>query len=458
MAQNLLSLEEAAAMLGISTDELNRLREDREIFGVRDGNTWKFKREEVERYRDMNAGNSGIGSGALDLPVSLDDEESHEGDSVLLSNIMLEGPSSSMSSTVIGKAGDLDDGDVDIQLGGEDEDVQLGGEVSDLQLAGDSGLSLIPTDGGGMDSDLKLVADDEPQASSPDQTTVQHQASGDSDLELAADDDLSFSGIGLADDSSPKQPQVAPPAQAGGESDLTLGGSSLALEDDEFTLSDSTVGGGLVEEGSPESTINLVEDDDAGDLVLGGSGIGSDIADSGINLAAAADSGLSLEEPLGELGSDQALGAVQELEEVSDDDFLLTPMLEVEGDEADASGSQVIALDADEPFDENAATLLGEDIQGMDMLGAAPAFGAGAVPQPTMGGPLAAPMPATAPVLAEPEGKYGLGSVLGLAAVTVVLAVSGIMMYEMLIYMWSWESPSPIVGTISKSLVNLFEQ
>jgi excisionase family DNA binding protein len=450
MAQNLLSLEEAAAMLGISTDELNRLREDREIFGVRDGATWKFKREEVERYRDMNASSSAIGGSISDLPITLDDDDSREGDSVLLSNIMLEGPSSSMSSTVIGKAGDLDDGDVDIQLGGED--IQLGGEVSDLQLAGDSGLSLIPTDGGGMDSDLKLVAD-EPQSGAADEATVQYQASGDSDLELAADDDLSFSGIGLAEDSSPKQPKVAPPE---GESDIALGGSNLALEDDEFTLSDSTIGGGLVEEGSPESTINLVEDDDAGDLVLGGSGIGSDIADSGINLAAAADSGLSLEEPLGELGSDQALGAVQELEEVSDDEFLLTPMLEVEGDEADASGSQVIALDADEPFDENAATLLGEDIQGMEMLGAAPAFGAG--PQPAMGGPLAAPMPTMAPAMAEPEGKYGLGSILGLTAVSLVLAVSGIMMYEMLIYMWSWENPSPIVGNISKSLVNLFEQ
>ena len=450
MAQNLLSLEEAAAMLGISTDELNRLREDRDIFGVRDGATWKFKREEIERYRDKFSGGSpsGIGSGIIDLPISLDDEESKEGDSVLLSNVMLEGPSSSMSSTVIGKAGDLDDGDIDIQLGGE---------ASDLELAGDSGLSLIPTDGGtGVDSDLKLVAD-EPEEPAATEETIQYQASGESDLELAADDDLSFSGIGLADASSTSQPQVTPP-QSAGDSDITLGGSGLELEDDEFTLSDSTVGGGLIEEeGSPESTINLVEDDDAGDLVLGGSGMGSDIADSGINLAAAADSGLSLEEPLGELGSDQALGAVQELEEAEDDEFLLTPMLEVEGDEADASGSQVIALDADEPFDENAATLLGEDIQGMEMLGGgAPAFGAG--PQPTMGGPLAAPAPAMAPVAAEPEGKYGLGSILGLAAVSVVLAMTGIMMYEMLIYMWSWDNPSPIVGTVSDSLVNLFEQ
>lgn len=456
MAQNLLSLEEAAAMLGISTDELNRLREDRDVFGVRDGNTWKFKREEIERYRDKFSGStSGMGSGLIDLPISLDDdEESREGDSVLLSNVTLEGPSSSMSSTVIGKAGELDD---------EDVDIQLGGEASDLELAGDSGLSLIPSDGGsGVDSDLKLVAADDEQEAPKDETTIQYQASGDSDLELAADDDdLTFSGIGLADD----EPIEAAPQSSGedealsiqGDSDITLGGSALELEDDDFTLSDSTAGGGLIEEeGSPESTINLVEDDDAGDLVLGGSGTGSDIADSGINLAAAADSGLSLEEPFGELGSDQALGAVQELEEVEDDDFLLTPMLEVEGDESDASGSQVIALDAEEPFDENAATLLGEDLAGMESLGAAPAFAAG--PQPAVGGPLAAPAPAMAPAAVQPEAKYGVGTILGLTAVTLVLAMTGIMMYEMVVYMWSWENPSPIVGTLSEQLVGLFEQ
>ncbi len=130
-------------------------------------------------------------------------------------------------------------------------------------------------------------------------------------------------------------------------------------------------------------------------------------------------------------------------------------MLEVEGDESDASGSQVIALDAEEPFDENAATLLGEDIQGMDAFGAQPAFAAG--PQPTLGGPLAAPAPSMAPAMAQPEGRYGIWSILGLCLVFLVLATTGMMMYEMLRYMWSWETPHPVAANIMDAIVGLFE-
>ncbi len=439
MAQNLISLEEAAAILGISTDELTRLREDRDIFGIRDGSVWKFKREEIERYRDKFTGSpSGVGSGVIDLPISLDDE-SRESDSVLLSDILV-GPSSSMSSTVIGKAGELEVDEADIQI-------ELGGEGSDLELAGDSGLSLIPGESGsGIDSDLKLVASGEGKKEPGDAGS-----DGGSDLELAADDELGFSDIALEPDDQAAASGASKGASPG--SDVNLLGSDLQLEDDDFTLSDSTAGGLIEEVASPESTINLAGDDDS-DLVLGGSGTGTDIADSGINLAAAADSGLSLEEPLGELGSDQGLGG-QELEEVADDDFLLTPMLEVEGDESDASGSQVIALDAEEPFDENAATLLGEDIQGMDAFGAQPAFAAG--PQPTLGGPLAAPAPSMAPAMAQPEGRYGIWSILGLCLVFLVLATTGMMMYEMLRYMWSWETPHPVAANIMDAIVGLFE-
>ncbi len=448
MAQNLISMEEAASILGISTDELNRLREDRDIFGVRDGSVWKFKRDEVERYRDKFAGStSGMGSSVIDLPISLDDEESRETDSVLLSDIFV-GPSSSMSSTVIGKAGEPED-EADIQI-------ELGGDSSDLELAGDSGLSLIPSEiGSGIDSDLKLVASGEPETKHDPLESV---SEGDSDLELAADDDFGFSDIALEPDDEPVTTSIGDQTVRLPESDVKLLGQELELElDDDFTLSDSTAGGLIEEEGSAESTINLAGDeDDDSDLVLGGSGTGTDIADSGINLAAAADSGLSLEEPLGDLGSDQTLGGMQDLEEVADDDFLLTPMLEVEGDESDASGSQVIALDAEEPFDENAATLLGEDIQGMDSFGAQPAFTAG--PQPAMGGPLAGAAPMMAPAMAQPEGRYGIGSILFLCLAFLVLATTGMMMYEMLRYMWSWENPSPIAASIMGGIVDMFEK
>ncbi len=48
MSKKYLSLEEAAQMLGISKDELNRLRERQEIRGFADRGTWKFKHEDIE--------------------------------------------------------------------------------------------------------------------------------------------------------------------------------------------------------------------------------------------------------------------------------------------------------------------------------------------------------------------------------------------------------------------------
>ena len=140
-------------------------------------------------------------------------------------------------------------------------------------------------------------------------------------------------------------------------------------------------------------------DDD--DMVLGGSGSGSDITiggDSGISLVDPADSGLSLEEPLNlgageeslELGEDDMLtfsaDTFSSPSIKTDDDFQLTPMPESEGDDSE-SGSQVIALDTEGEGDEGVtmigsggsmAAMLDEDLGGEPSLG------------------LAAPMPMTA--------------------------------------------------------------
>jgi len=49
---NYVSLEEAAKILGVSTDALVEMRSKGEIFGYRDGASWKFKQEEIERVLD----------------------------------------------------------------------------------------------------------------------------------------------------------------------------------------------------------------------------------------------------------------------------------------------------------------------------------------------------------------------------------------------------------------------
>lgn len=442
MAAPLISLEEAARLLGKTTDEVKRLLERRELYAVRDGATWKFKPEEIQRYqRDAAAGKSGT---EFEIPGADEDSDSIEiggaPDVVLLSEEELGGSSPSTSSTVIGPA----------PAGKQAAD-------SDLRLASDSDLKLVADTGSG--SDVKLVPS-EPTAS----------GSGGSDLELLDLDDTG-SGIPLQPDSGAAA--AAPRKPSPGGSDVTL---DMGTGEDELALAGSSPGGSRAKgsdvgsditldatasgSGQGSSSIRLAGDEDE-EIVLGGSSVvGSDIADSGINLEAANDSGISLEEPLQLAGEELSSAdevASSEVEALgSDDEFNLTPMLELDDEESDSSGSQVIALDSEAPFDETAATLLQQEVPAMAEV-ALPDVGVGAA-VPAAGGPLAAQQPVAAFVPAVAPGTRFSGlSVFGLTLVTLVLLASGMMMYDMLMHMWSWDQPYTLSSTIMDALLGLFE-
>ena len=68
MAGRFLSLEEAAAQLGISIDEVHRLVDRKKLFPMRDGASVKFKADDIERAaRDLGSDDSGAGDLSLDL-------------------------------------------------------------------------------------------------------------------------------------------------------------------------------------------------------------------------------------------------------------------------------------------------------------------------------------------------------------------------------------------------------
>ena len=124
------------------------------------------------------------------------------------------------------------------------------------------------------------------------------------------------------------------------ELNLTLD-EDIALEDSSGTLRSMPIPGGTPEVGS--SAIDLsgkgLEDDD---LVLGGSGIGSDVSiggDSGISLVDPADTGISLEQPL-----DHSGGVAESLELGEGD------MLSVSETGGGTSGSLRIFQKLDESF------------------------------------------------------------------------------------------------------------
>jgi excisionase family DNA binding protein len=233
------------------------------------------------------------------------------------------------------------------------------------------------------------------------------------------------------------------------------------------------------------SDLELGSDDDE-ELVLEGSGIGSDVTlgagDTGINLAEPSESGLDLEEPLLELEGSHAsslelpedddmialetdLADPDEATQLKqDEEFLLQPMDDQMQDESD-SGSQVIALEDSEVLDENEATMLG----GNDMLGAAPVMMA---EDPLGGDPgmMMAPADALAPAdpnmqqqpvpimqqqaYEAPEAPYSIWNVLALLCSVLLLIVSGMLMVDVVRNIWSWQGNFEATSSIMEALVD----
>jgi hypothetical protein len=209
-------------------------------------------------------------------------------------------------------------------------------------------------------------------------------------------------------------------------------------------------------------------------------GAGSDVTlgagDSGINLKPS-DSGLNLdEEPLDlggsaveslELPEDDEVIALEEEpadpEEATqlkaDDQFMLSASDALMEDESD-SGSQVIALEDSEAFDENAATMLKPGEPGML---ADDAFAAATMAAPA--DPLAAAtlapgaMPAGVgmPVyVQQAELPYSIWNVLSLFAIVMLLALTGMFMTDVMLNMWSWNGAGQASTGLMDSVISMF--
>jgi hypothetical protein len=203
------------------------------------------------------------------------------------------------------------------------------------------------------------------------------------------------------------------------------------------------------------------------EVVLGGSDVTQSPADSGIQLISASDSGLSLEQPL-ELGSsakrlldltdegatEKSPGSEGEVDIKADDDFLLTEMGD-QVEESSDSGSQVIALDTDEELSSGmfapagAAGLLEEEpsSSGAPLSGAPLLSGAPGLTSPVlMGEPMAAPA----------EAPFTGANVFALASCAILLFLCGMVIYDLVRNMWSWDGPYAINSDIAKSIGGIF--
>lgn len=469
MAAKLIDIKEAAEILGMTPDELSDMRSRGEIHGYRDGGSWKFKTDEVERVATARAdGDNPFEAEDLtfrdtegltqhDLTVFKGGESPIQGlddESILVSEEALGHSGESTSSTIIGKGKKGESAaDSDIQLASEPLDPSMGG--SDVALVADVGIG----------SDVKLVA-------------------GGSDV-LKGGSDIKGGSDVLSGGSGKKGPS---------DTGKLVGGSDLSLDDDplEISMGSSLTLGDDNEEkpikAPSGSSLVLGGDDDDDDLVLGGSSGGSDLtlgaSGSGINLTPT-DSGLNLEQPLDLVGSgieslelpeDDDMIALEEgpsdpnaaTQLRADDEFLLTPVEEAFIDD-DSSGSQVIALEDSEAYtDENARTMLGPQggrqqaleaaaadpfAAGLDTLNMQSGQGAPAMTaQPVMG-----PAPVAFSPASLPEAPYSIWNVLALMFIVVFLGVTGMLMTDLMRNMWSFDSAYPATTSLMDSLVEAFK-
>jgi excisionase family DNA binding protein len=417
---NYVSLDEAAKILGISSDELVEMRSRGEIFGYRDGTSWKFKTDEIERVQ------SELGGDALD--------EDAGGSSILVSERQV-GPSGSKSGSTIGKAGT--------------SDVGLGSELK---------LSTDPHAG----SDVALVAD--PKSGSGVRLVNKSSGKGSSDSSALSDLKLQADGSGSGSE-----------VELGSDLKMVAGNASDSglnlIGKDSGVLSGS--GSGIGSSGSLGlgDALELAKDDED-DLVLGsdsGVGLGSE---SGINLMSPSDSGLSLEdEPLdlagtgisgldlgaevaggsgsggGSVASASGLGSGALIDFQQGEEFQLTPSsggIEVDDD----SGSQVIELEDSTEFGAPAA--IGGEFdpiqEGFDGgFGDEAALAGGAV-----GG--------AAPMRGVPETPYGTLEILMLLGILLLMGMGGLLLTDLMRNMWAWDGQNDFSSALTSMFVKAWNR
>lgn len=185
MSSQFLSLEEAAKRLGITSDRMVELRSQGKIRGFRDGASWKFPENELDRLADELAAESGAYDPYSGFDEELADDDSDEyavgsGGSGLLVDERDLGSSISprSGSKIIG-------GDAKSEAAGSDVGV---GSESPIRLGSD--VNLIAGDSNG--SDVKVVTG-QPGAGDSDDFTIEGGRGGlveidSGELQLSSDE------------------------------------------------------------------------------------------------------------------------------------------------------------------------------------------------------------------------------------------------------------------------------
>src|SRR5437016_5086298 len=219
MAGKFVDLTEAAKMIGVNSESLVEMRSKGTIFGYRDGASWKFKVDEVERIirergveaRESDSGILNAGDDEFENMISglsskiLADkaQEESEPGSVLISEQEL-GVSSTGHSTIIGKGAESEPkaSDSDLRLAGDSDKDILGGGSDKLIEAPGNKIELAGASDVLHGSDILV----KPGSGTGDMPAMKPGSGGlhlDDDLALSEDDDIGSSDSALDEEIRP---------------------------------------------------------------------------------------------------------------------------------------------------------------------------------------------------------------------------------------------------------------
>lgn len=332
------------------------------------------------------------------------------------------------------------------------EDIQQ--SIRNREDAGDSDIG----------SDVSLIAD--PGSGSDVKLVAGRSGTNLGDSQLGSDISLD-SSIKIDLDGSDLPLDVA----GGSGLELSLSEGSDVLEASGLKL---TPGSGtdkiVTGDSDPDigSDLELADDDD---LVLGGGG--SDLAlakDSGLNLMSPSDSGISLEDAPLDLAANSGISALDLAADSKiskgpsasgsgslvnfqqDEEFQLSPSSgDMELDED--SGSQVIELEDSSDFGDAAVALPSDG--GLDMGGGADAgdiFGGAAPVGAAAGGAVGA----GAVAMSTPDIPLGTVEVVLLMITLLLMCLCGIMVTDVIVNMWAWNSSSDMTSGFTQAVLSAF--
>lgn len=477
MAKKYLSIQEAADQLGISTDELTRMREKGDVRGFADRGTWKFKLEDIEKLGRIRQPDSDPDVQLMDdvgTHSVLDDEEDASEHATTMSTTIRRDQDGG-SEFELPDLGSTSDSDVRLIL---DEELMLGDGGDSAPDAGllanaqsDSDVRLVeepnPIVDDGSDSDVKLVSND-----------------SDSDVRLVSQAD------DLLTDSDSDVALVTSDAGLDSEDSILLSeGSDIALEEE-----DSITGGSSIKLAG-ESGISLSSPADSGISLEKDSGITLK-QDSGITLEE--DSGITLEPEGDDLNQTIPMLKTMGDEDEADDTQFEVPALdggdesefELQSldDETETEANVLLFDDEDDGVDSQAATVVkksvaeedsleietletgevefeDDEIVADDMLSGAEELDVFDTDDDDFDdsfetgeshAEFASPVGGTRRMAAPVETEWGTGVFVGLSISALAMSLCGMVMFDLVRTMWTGGEGSAVVGPITDMIAGLF--